>query len=104
MMQSDIHGSKTSHREAANATIRSLSQSTILCINKPDQIIGYIRLDVLAMIEAIAPFARLPRSSISIRQNQDEFRYLTKSNQCISRLIGFAAPKPVAISTRRSVQ
>src|ERR1700686_4002014 len=104
MVYGDIHGSKAAHRIAAYASIGSSNHGTILRINILNKIKGYICFDILLLIEAITPFAALPRASVSIRQNQDEFGYLAKRNQCISRLVGFAARKPVTITARGPVQ
>ena len=103
-MQGDIHRAKTTHRKTADAAIRCFRNNTILLINVLDQVDGNVRLDELPVIEAVAPLACCSWTSIAIRQYQDEFRYLAESNQGISRLIGLAAGKPVALSTRCPVQ
>src|SRR5260370_32891840 len=98
MMGRDIHRPKTAHGKAADATVRCFRNSAILLINILDQVDSNVRLDELALIEAVAPFACFSWSSITIGQNQDELGYLAESNQGVSSLISLAARKPITDS------
>src|SRR6266702_5315983 len=99
MMDGDIHGSKTTHRETTNATIRGLSYRAILLIDVLDQIDSDVGFDVLSVVTAFAPFNRSSWSSIAIGGNQDQFRCFTHCYQGIRRLIRFAGGKPIALTT-----
>ena len=99
-MERDVYGSETAHGETANSPMLCISDCAIVRINIFDQVDGNICLNVLVMIESIAPLTCLPWTSIPIGQNQDEFGYFAKRNQGVSRLIRFATSKPVAIIAR----
>src|SRR2546423_904484 len=99
-MSGDIHRAKTAHGKATDGAIRCFRNSAILLINILDQVDGNVGLDELALIKAVAPLPCPSWTSIAIRQYQDELGYLAESNQSISRLIGLATSKPIAIVSR----
>src|SRR6266851_4356375 len=104
MMHGNVHGSKTAHGQACNATMRRICNCVIPGIDVFDQVGGNIRFDVLALIVAIAPFASLPLATIAIGQNHDQFGNLAKCNECISGLVGLATSEPITISAWSAVQ
>src|ERR1700682_5225532 len=104
MVYGDIYSPKTAHGVTADAAICRLSYGAILRIHIFHQVAGNICLDILPVIETIAPLAWLSGSHLAIRQNHNEFGYFTERDQRIGRLVSLAAAKPVYVAARRSMQ
>src|SRR6266496_2416245 len=104
MMYGDIHGAKSPHRKPTKSAMCGIRNRTIVLVNILHEVSGNERLDQLAVIKAIGPFASYARSSIAIRQDHNKFRNLVSSHQCIGGFIRFAPGNPVDIFTWRAMQ
>src|ERR1019366_1918470 len=104
MMNCNIHRAEPSHREAANGAVARCGDRAILLIDKVYQIKGHEVFHELHLIKTVAPLAGFPTSSIPIRKNYNQIRYLSISDERISRLCRFAASDPVVLVTRRPMK
>src|SRR6266487_901660 len=104
MMNSNIHCAEPSHREAANRPVARCGDCAILLIDKAHQVQSHKVFHKLLLIKAVPPLAGFPTPSISIGKNHDQFRYLSVSNEGISRLYRFATPAPVVLAPWRTMK
>src|SRR6266568_6935779 len=86
MVQSDIHGTKTSHRETSDGTVSDIRDRAVVLINILDEIGGDEGLHQLAVIIAVSPLAAGSIATVAVRRDQDGLRDLPAGNQRISRL------------------
>src|SRR5258708_24827960 len=103
MMNSNIHRAEPSHREAANRPVARCGDCAILLIDKAHQVQSHKVFHKLLLIKAVPPLTGFPTPSIPIGKNHDQFRYLSMSNERISRLDRLATPDPVVLASWRTM-
>src|SRR5258706_14445407 len=104
MMNINNHCAEPSHREAANRPVARCGDCAILLIDKAHQVQSHKVFHTLLLIKAVPPLTGFPTPSIPIRKNHDQFRYLSMSNEGISRLYRLATPDPVVLASWRTMQ
>src|SRR5579883_665185 len=104
MMDSDIHGPKTTHGKTANGSMLSISQGTIVLVNIADQFFADRSFNKLCSIEAISPFAGHAWQAVAIGHNQDQFGDTPHGNEHIGRCISLTSNDPISCSAGRTMQ
>src|SRR5258708_17174369 len=104
MMNSNIHCAEPCHREAANRPVARCGDCAILLIDKAHQVQSHKVFHKLLLTKAVPPLTGFPTPSIPIGKNHDHFRYLSISNEGISRLDRLATPDPVVLASWRTMQ